>query len=200
MPAQKPHKERVTITVDPDVQRKFSSTAELLGMSVSGIVNTMMGIYADVGEYGSSDNSIAKHLRKVLCGDSKEVEFLAHVGQIAYPKGFQAINADESDSSNTREIPRHFVDEWIGDSGKERIGIKAVYRLNDQPDLVLGRALMLRGQMDCAIVHIVVPHKTGINEGILKTIQQANLSILGIDELDAVDFGIKRPTPPSIHQ
>lgn len=183
MPETKTNKERVNITVDPHVHRLFSATAERQGLTVSGILNTMMGIYIGNPDSVAHDNPVSKRLRSALGGDASKIEFRANAGSLAEVAGFKPLEVDDSDPSNIREIPRSMVDEWIGDVGKQRVGVKIVSAVNQQSDLVLGQALMLRARLHCDIVHIVVPYTTGIDENVLKTIEQAGLSIVSIDGL-----------------
>lgn len=183
MPETKTNKERVNITVDPHIHRAFSATAERQGLTVSGILNTMMAIYVGDSDEIPDDNPISKTLRASLGGDTSKAEFRFKAGHLVEAAGFEPLDLDESDPSNIREIPRNMVDEWIGDVGKQRVGIKIVSSVNRQPDLVLGQSLMLRARLHCDIVHIAVPYTTGIDENVLKTIEQAGLSIVSIDGL-----------------
>jgi antitoxin component of RelBE/YafQ-DinJ toxin-antitoxin module len=185
MAEAKTNKERVNITVDPHVQRAFAAIVDRQGLSVSGTINTMMDLYAGEAESLPNDNPVVKHLRRVLGGDSRKIEFRTQAGRIAEAAGYEALDIDDSDPLNVRQIPKNMVDAWLGEQGKKKIGLKIVSSLNEQPDVVLGQALMMRGNLNCDIVHIVVPHITGLNENILKTIEQANLSILGVDQLSA---------------
>lgn len=187
MPETKTNKERVNITVDPHIHRAFSATAERQGLTVSGILNTMMAIYVGDSDLIPDDNPVSKRLRRSLGGDSSTIEFRTSAGRLVENAGFKPLDLDETDSANIREIPRNMVDEWIGDIGKQRVGIKVVAGVNRQADLVLGQALMLRARSHCDVVHIAVPYITGIDENVLKTIKQAGLNIVSIDGLvDAI--------------
>lgn len=188
MPVKKTNKERVNITVDPAVHRKFAAAAEAQGMSVSGTLNNMMRLYVSLDSETPyvSNNPVTDRLRAVLGGNASKDDFRLGAGRVAEEAGFKALCIDDSDPQNIREVPKRSVDEWFYEKNTLRIGIKIVPELNSHHDLVLGQALMMRARLKCNAVHIIVPYITGINVDFLKTLKQVGLSILSIDNLATI--------------
>lgn len=186
MPEPKTNKERVNITVDPAVHQAFSSLAEKQGQSVSGVINSMMGIYAGIRDFADESSATLEHLRNAVGGDVIDADFRFTAGRQLKSIGFSPINLDESDPGHIREISPDKIDEWVLDSGKQRVGAKIVFSLVRQPDLVLGQALMMRGRLRCDVVHLVVPFKSGVEPSILTTIEHAGLLLTPIDSLQQI--------------
>jgi hypothetical protein len=185
MPEGKTNKERVNITVDPHIHRAFASTADRQGQTVSGILNTMMGIYLEEADSLSQNNPVANHLRSVLGGDAADYDLRRAAFRVATEAGFKSAEKEPIKTDYLMPGSTRLSDEWVGETGKKRVGIKVVTSISHQPDLVLGQALMLKARHHCDTVLITLPFTTGIDPGIENTLQHAGLAMVSIDNLEA---------------
>lgn len=179
----KAHKERINVTVDPDIHQAFAETAKRDGFSVSAILNTAMGMYVHEAATSTPGNPITRKLLDRLGENSAKADFSHLAGKIAEQAGFSPCGMGDSKPDVAKEIPSNKVDAWFRETDGGGIGLKIAPELYGQHDSILGQALMMRAKLKCNTVHIVVPYIAGTNKNFCETLRQVGLSIIPIDTL-----------------
>lgn len=185
MTPEKTNKERVNITVDPDVHQRLIQHADRSNQSISGIINSMMAIYCGLPKDTPAGRQVSERLRLMLLQEERDI-FQRIVQKIVREMGFAPLDVDDADPANIIQIPENRVSEWVGNIGKAKVGVKLALNLEREPDLTLGKALMLRGLLKCERLILVVPYLAAIPEAVLAVVGQAGMEVVGTDLLETV--------------
>lgn len=183
----RPNKDRVNISVNPQVHGRFSQIADRNSQSVSGILNDLMILYCGPSELeddfmAASPQVIQRLRRTLLISERKSLQRL--VRRIAQEAGLKDIEVDDSDPVNFVNIPDEHISEWIGQIAKIRTGVRLTLNLADEPDIALGQSLLFRGASKCERVILVVPCRLAIPHAVVHATEQAGLEISGVDALE----------------
>lgn len=185
----RPNKDRVNISVNPQVHGRFSQIAERNSQSVSGILNDLMILYCGPSEleddFLAASPQVVQRLRRTLL-ISERTSLQRIVRRIAQEAGLEDIDVDESDPVNFVHIPDEHISEWIGQISKIRTGVRLTLNLAHEPDIALGQSLLFRGASKCERVILVVPCRLGIPLSVIHATEQAGLEISGVDALESM--------------
>ncbi|MBX7210184.1 MAG: hypothetical protein K1X78_17830 [Verrucomicrobiaceae bacterium] len=188
MSTPRPNKERVNISVNPQVHGRFSQLAERNSQSVSGILNDLMIVYcgpSEADDDSTASPQVIQRLRQTLMVSERTV-LQRVVRRIAIEAGLEDIDLDESDPTSIVKIPEKHVTEWIGQVAKIRTGVRLTFNLAQEPDIALGQSLMFRGASKCERVILVVPCRLGVSQSVIHATEQAGLEVCGVDALESL--------------
>lgn len=185
----RPNKDRVNISVNPQVHGRFSQIAERNSQSVSGILNDLMILYCGPMEleddFAAASPQVIQRLRRTLL-ISERRSLQRVVRGVAKDAGLEDIVLDDSDPANIASIPDEHISEWIGQIAKVRTGVRLTFNLAHEPDIALGKSLLFRGASKCERVILVVPCRLGVPPSVIHATEQAGLEITGVDALESV--------------
>jgi len=176
-------KNRVNITVDPAVHRKFSQFAERERLSVSGILNDMMAVYCGFPDgMDKVSPRVLLHLRRILLAQD-EATLQTAVYRAASLAGFSDRDTDTRHRPDLDDLPPESVTQWVRQSGKHRTGLLLAPRLDDDPETVIGQAVLMREAKKCTRMILAVPARALVLSGIVTACEKIGLEVAGADDL-----------------
>lgn len=176
-------KNRVNITVDPAVHRKFGQYAERERLSVSGILNDMMAVYCGFPDgVDKVSPRVLLHLRRILLAH-EEATLQTAVYRAASLAGFSDHDTDTKHRPDLKEMPPESVTQWVRQSGKNRTGLLLAPRLEDDPETAIGQAVLMREAKKCTRMILAIPARALVLSGVVTACEKIGLEVVGADNL-----------------